>query len=70
MTQRDGQGDGPQADTAASGGDVPVNARGEVLISGLDTGPLTQERENVSPTDQLARFQPAHPNREPTDEDG
>lgn len=62
MTHRDGQDDGQLAETAASGS--------EVLISGLDTGPLARDRENVSPTDQLARFQPAHPNREPTDEDG
>ncbi|GGS34259.1 hypothetical protein [Deinococcus knuensis] len=61
MTQPDGQDDRPQADTAASG---------EVLISGLDTGPRAQDRENLSPTDHQARFQPAHPNREPTDEDG
>ncbi|WP_291430381.1 hypothetical protein [Deinococcus sp.] len=71
---RDGQVDNRQrdderVDTAASRG-VPVRAAGEVLISGLDTGPLAQERENVSPTDQLARLQPVHPILEPTDEDG
>ncbi|MFC4426690.1 hypothetical protein [Deinococcus navajonensis] len=44
--------------------------RGEVLISALDTGPSEQERENLSPTEDLARFVPAaHPAEEPDDED-
>ncbi|WP_034385868.1 hypothetical protein [Deinococcus sp. YIM 77859] len=44
--------------------------RGEVLISGLDTGPAPEERENVSPTDELARLTPMLPHKEPEDEDG
>ncbi|TDE86338.1 hypothetical protein [Deinococcus sp. S9] len=44
--------------------------RGEVVISGLDTGPSTTERENVTPTDEHARLTPLRPQQEPTDEDG
>ncbi|GAA5513782.1 hypothetical protein Dcar01_02529 [Deinococcus carri] len=44
--------------------------RGEVVISGLDTGPGPAERENTSPTDELARLTPTRPHPEPTDEDG
>lgn len=44
--------------------------RGEVVISGLDTGPRPEERENVSPTDEHARLTPLLPHKEPTDEDG
>lgn len=62
MTQRDGQDGGQRADTAASGG--------EVLISGLDTGPSSRDRENLSPTSAQARLHPWRPNEEPTDEDG
>ncbi|MFD1731244.1 hypothetical protein ACFSC4_09555 [Deinococcus malanensis] len=37
---------------------------GEVLISGLDTGPCDAERENRSPTEDVARLVPtAHPRR-------
>ncbi|MFC4638118.1 hypothetical protein [Deinococcus hohokamensis] len=44
--------------------------RSEVLISGLDTGPSEEERENLSPTEDVARFMPpAHPAEEPDDED-
>jgi hypothetical protein len=43
----------------------------EVLISGLDTGPADAERENRTPTEDHARFQPLmHPAQEPEDEDG
>ncbi|GAA0504274.1 hypothetical protein [Deinococcus depolymerans] len=66
MTQRDGQGGAPIPDTAPA---TPAG-RGEVLISGLDTGPLSRDRENLSPTSAQARFQPRHPSEEPTDEDG
>jgi hypothetical protein len=44
--------------------------RGEVVISGLDTGPSPEERENITPTDEHARLQPRLPHKEPTDEDG
>lgn len=43
---------------------------GEVLISGLDTGPSEAERQNVSPTDELIELLPTHPQKEPEDEDG
>ncbi len=44
---------------------------GEVVISGVDTGPADAERENRTPTEDHARFQPlAHPAEEPEDEDG
>ncbi|MFB9993822.1 hypothetical protein ACFFLM_17835 [Deinococcus oregonensis] len=43
----------------------------EVVISGVDTGPADAERENRTPTEDHARFQPlAHPLEEPEDEDG
>ncbi|MBZ9752666.1 hypothetical protein GO986_00565 [Deinococcus sp. HMF7620] len=62
MTQPEGaEGPGP---AATPGG------RGEVLISGLDTGPRPEERANLSPTQDHARFVPPHPAQEPTDEDG
>ncbi|GGR94461.1 hypothetical protein [Deinococcus sedimenti] len=61
MTQPDGTAHMPPASAPA----------GEVLISGLDTGPQADERENLSPTDSHARFLPQdHPAEEPTDEDG
>ncbi|WP_216328388.1 hypothetical protein [Deinococcus aestuarii] len=44
--------------------------RGEVVISGVDTGPEQGERENRTPTEDHARFQPAHPAIEPDNEDG
>lgn len=45
--------------------------RGEVVISGVDTGPDGGERQNRTPTEDHARFQPAaHPAEEPEDEDG
>jgi len=45
--------------------------RGEVVISGVDTGPADAERENRTPTEDHARFQPlARPLEEPEDEDG
>ncbi|WP_019009748.1 hypothetical protein [Deinococcus aquatilis] len=45
--------------------------QGEVVISGVDTGPADAERENRTPTEDHARFQPlAHPVEEPEDEDG
>lgn len=45
--------------------------KGEVVISGVDTGPADAERENRTPTEDHARFQPlAHPVEEPEDEDG
>lgn len=43
--------------------------RGEVIISGLDTGPSDAERENLTPTEDHARFQPPE-QHEPEDEDG
>ncbi|GGK97701.1 hypothetical protein [Deinococcus radiotolerans] len=65
MTQRDGTA--PATSTSAPA----VSTTGEVLISGLDTGPQAAERENLSPTDSHARFRPQdHPAQEPTDEDG
>ncbi|AKH16789.1 MULTISPECIES: hypothetical protein [Deinococcus] len=61
MTQPDGTAPTPPASAPA----------GEVLISGLDTGPHAGDRENLSPTDSHARFLPRdHPAQEPTDEDG
>lgn len=45
--------------------------RPEVVISGVDTGPSNEERGNLTPTEDHARFQPsAHPRDEPDDEDG
>ncbi|MEW6422387.1 MAG: hypothetical protein AB1511_11780 [Deinococcota bacterium] len=44
--------------------------QGEVVISGLDTGPRTEERENMTPTDERAHLTPMLPHTEPTDEDG
>lgn len=43
--------------------------RGEVLISGLDTGPAEVQRQNLTPTEDHARFLPPK-EREPEDEDG
>ena len=43
--------------------------RGEVLISGLDTGPAEAQRQNLTPTEDHARFLPPE-EREPEDEDG
>lgn len=43
---------------------------GEVLISGLDTGPTEEQRDNLTPTEDRLRFQPTRPSIEPTDEDG
>ncbi|WP_027460443.1 hypothetical protein [Deinococcus murrayi] len=43
--------------------------QGEVLISGVDTGPAEDERGNLTPTEDHARFQPPE-EREPEDEDG
>ncbi|MEF2279760.1 hypothetical protein V3W47_15810 [Deinococcus sp. YIM 134068] len=46
-------------------------AHGEVVISGVDTGPDGDTRQNLTPTEDHARFQPtAHPVGEPEDEDG
>lgn len=44
--------------------------QGEVLISGLDTGPAPAERENISPTEELMLLSPETPLEEPEDEDG
>lgn len=43
---------------------------GEVVISGLDTGPSREERQNITPTDEQASLRPQIPHKEPTDEDG
>ncbi|MBB5374702.1 hypothetical protein HNQ07_000146 [Deinococcus metalli] len=43
---------------------------GEVLISGLDTGPSNAERGTPTPTELEERLLPTHPLDEPTDEDG
>lgn len=43
---------------------------GEILISGLDTGPAQQERDRPTRSERLARLTPAHPDDEPEDEDG
>lgn len=52
-------------------GQTPQNEeRGEVIISGLDTGPSREERQNITPTDEQARLQPLRPRLERTDEDG
>lgn len=45
------------------------SGRGEVVISGLDTGPDEAARENLTPTEDHARFLPPE-EREPEDEDG
>ena len=46
-------------------------SQSEVVISGLDTGPADNQRENLTPTEDRMRFQPtAHPAQEPEDEDG
>lgn len=45
------------------------SAGGEVIISGLDTGPAEAQRENRTPTEDHARFLPPE-EREPEDEDG
>lgn len=45
--------------------------QGEVIISGVDTGPRNDERGNLTPTEDHARFHlTAHPRDEPEDEDG
>lgn len=46
------------------------NEPSEVLISGLDTGPTPQERDNLSPTEELMLLSPETPQDEPEDEDG
>lgn len=44
---------------------------GEVLISGIDTGPGYDERQNRTPTDKLIGLTLPRPNEpEPEDEDG
>ncbi|WP_199698494.1 hypothetical protein [Deinococcus cavernae] len=43
---------------------------GEVLISGLDTGPSPAERDNLSPTEELITLSPETDQEEPEDEDG
>ncbi|WP_291426243.1 hypothetical protein [Deinococcus sp.] len=43
---------------------------GEVLISGLDTGPSYDERQNRTPTDKLIGLSSQSPELEPEDEDG
>ena len=44
---------------------------GEVLISGLDTGPDADTRANLTPTERLVRLEEAQrPEPEPEDEDG
>ena len=46
-------------------------AHGEVLISGLDTGPDAATRENLSPTERRVRLEEGRrPEHEPEDEDG
>ncbi len=57
--------DEPRRDQTSQDGEP-----GEVVISGLDTGPGLDERENVSPTDELVSLQPLLPHKEPEDEDG
>ena len=46
------------------------NQTGEVLISGLDTGPSPAERDNLSPTEELMTLSPETDQAEPEDEDG
>ncbi|MDL2344374.1 hypothetical protein QOL99_09430 [Deinococcus sp. MIMF12] len=48
---------------------LPPTAEGEIVISGVDTGPADAERGNLTPTEDHARFQPPE-EREPEDEDG
>ncbi|THF87989.1 hypothetical protein E7T09_01840 [Deinococcus sp. KSM4-11] len=43
---------------------------GEVLISGLDTGPSNAERGTPTPSELEERLLPLHPVAEPDDEDG
>ncbi|WP_104991660.1 hypothetical protein [Deinococcus sp. NW-56] len=50
-------------------GSAPPEPQGEVVISGVDTGPAEAERGNLTPTEDHARFQPPE-EREPEDEDG
>lgn len=53
-------------DDKTKGGEV-----GEVLISGLDTGPDADTRANLTPTERLVRLEEARrPEPEPEDEDG
>lgn len=41
------------------------------MISGVDTGPRNEERNNLTPTEDHARFLPSlHPRDEPDNEDG
>ncbi|WP_180970190.1 hypothetical protein [Deinococcus planocerae] len=57
--------------TQTQGGAHGEGTQGEVVISGVDTGPGEGERENLTPTEDHARFQPApDPYKEPEDEDG
>ena len=49
----------------------PPQPQGEVIISGVDSGPRNEERGNLTPTEDHARFQPLlHPRDEPDNEDG
>ncbi|WP_167757770.1 hypothetical protein [Deinococcus fonticola] len=50
--------------------DEKRSGAGEVLISGLDTGPSPAERENLSPTEELMTLTPETEQAEPEDEDG
>ena len=65
VQERDGPVSTPIPHAAPAGG-----AGNEVLISGLDTGPLSRDRENLSPTSAQARLHPWRATEEPTDEDG
>lgn len=50
--------------------DARRNRESEVLISGLDTGPSPDERDNLSPTEELMTLTPETEQAEPEDEDG
>jgi len=66
MTQHPEDRSGEQP---SQSGQVREGRRGEVVISGLDTGPAEAQRENLTPTEDHARFLPPE-EREPEDEDG
>lgn len=56
--------------TTNQNADERRNQPGEVLISGLDTGPSPDERDNLSPTEELMTLTPETEQAEPEDEDG
>lgn len=47
----------------------PSDQEGEILISGLDSGPRNEERDRPTRSERLARLTPAQDEKEPEDED-